>query len=308
MTSGTTLEGVVRSSDDETPVVTARVEISTAGASNPLATVYSNTTGSYTIGALRPGTYHMRVSKSGFDPREMDVFVGAFPQVRVDFTLAPRPVRLAEILVSAAALRATSNDSTAESLADRNVGAVVLSGEALLADPSLASADALRSLALRSGAAIRSDAPTSMHVNGAAAGENEVLLDGIPLFNPSHSSGTLTAIDPDIISSATLHSGTMSAALGGATGSVTELETAPVESERFAMQGAYSDRAFRQSASGPLTTGGGSFLLAIRRSQNASLSDPHDRPGTGMEFGDLFARIRMPLGGGDLEALRASRR
>lgn len=300
--SGTTLEGVVRSSDDNAPVVAAQVEVTTAGVSNPYARVYTDTAGSYAIVELPPGSYHVRVTSAGFDPREMDVFIAASQPVRVDVVLAPHPVRLAEILVSAAALRAARDDSAAASLADRDVGAVVLAGDALHADPSLASADALQSLALRSGAAMRSDAPTSMHVDGAAAGENAVLLDGIPLFNPSHSSGTLTAIDPDIISSATLHSGTMSAALGDATGSVTELEAVAPESKRLTMQGGYSARTFRQSLSGPLTTGGGSFLFAIRRSQDASLSDPHDRASSGMAFGDLFARVTTSLGGGELEA------
>jgi hypothetical protein len=300
--SGTTLEGFVRSSDGDAPVPSAQVEVVVDDASGARVRAYTDSTGRYALSELKPGTYHVRVSAVGYEPREMDVFIAAAPRVQVDVVLIPHAVRLAEVRVRGAAMRAERDDSIAATLADRDVGTVVVSGNALHADPSLASADVLQTVAARGGASMRDEAPTAMHVHGAGAGENGVQLDGIPLFNPYHASGTLTALDPDIISTATLHAGAMDASLGDATGSTIELETSPADSGRLTTQGAYTARAFRESATGPLSAIGGSFLVAVRRSADAPLSDFRDHSSTGVEFGDLFARVTARLGGGELEA------
>lgn len=300
--SGTSLEGIVRSSDGNMPVASAQIVATALGGRDPGVDAHADSMGRYAFPDLQPGTYHVRVTSAGYEPREMDVFIAGALHVRVDVVLVPHAVRLAEVRVNAAAERAARDDSIAALLAGRDVGTVIVSGDALHADPALASADALQSVATRAGASMRDEAPTSMHVHGAAAGENGVQLDGIPLFNPYHASGTLTAVDPDVISSGTLHSGTMDASLGDATGSVIDLETLSPDSTRLSTQGGYSARAFRESLTGPLSAVGGSFLVAVRQSANARLSDLHDQPGLGLQYGDLFVRATMPVAGGDLEA------
>ena len=299
---GPTLEGVVRSSDGDAPIPAALIEVASDSAPDALLRAQTDSSGRYALSELRPGTYHVRVSSAGYVAREMDVLIARAARVRVDVVLTPRPVRLAEVWVNAAALRAVRDDSIAASRGTGDVGTIVVTGDALHADPALASADVLQSVAARAGASMRNETPTAMHVRGAGASENGVVLDGIPLFNPYHASGTLTAIDPDVISSASLHAGAIDASLGDATGSVIELETTAPDSALLSTQGGYTGRAFRESVGGPLSAVDGSFLVAVRRSANASLSDAHDRSGVGMQFGDFFVRTTMPVHGGELEA------
>jgi hypothetical protein len=297
---GAMLHGVVRSNEDGTPLVTAMVEAIAADSTRVYDRVYTDSAGAYTFLSLSPGSYQLRVTYPGYDTRELEVFLDGASPIAVDVALRPQPQRLAGVRVFATS-RSAADDSAAARLADRDVGSLVLSGDALHHDPALASADVLQSFSARRAAVAREEVPTALHVNGAAASENIVLLDGVPLFNPYHAAGTLSAIDPDVIASATLHAGAPDARFGDATGSTIELETATKDSAALTTEGAYAGRALRGSVSIPLDVPGGSALVSARRSMTAILSDGHDGVPHGANFQDLFARATIPVGVGQLE-------
>jgi hypothetical protein len=299
--SGSTLHGVVRSSDDGTPLAVATIEAVAVDSTHTYDRVYTDSDGAYAFAPLPPGSYRLRVSHPGYDTRELEVFLAGSSSVAVDVTLRSQPQRLADVRVFAAN-RAANDDSAFAQLAQQDVGAIVLYASALHHDPALASADALQSLAVRGAAIAHDEAPTALHVHGATASENAVLLDGVPLFNPYHALGTLSAIDPDVIASATLHAGAQNAMLGDATGSTIELETVTSGDTALTTEGAYGARALRASASLPLPSLGGTALVSARRSMDAPLSDGHEDAANGASFHDLFARVIVPVRGGELEA------
>jgi len=76
----------------------------------------------------------------------------------------------------------------------------------------------------------------------------------------------------------------------------------PADSTRIETHGAFGARSLREEVSGPLTIRNGTFLVALRRSLDASLSDSPSGSIGGADFGDLFARFTMPTRGGELEA------
>jgi TonB-dependent Receptor Plug Domain. len=296
---GASLEGAVRSSDGAAPVVGAYVELTTASSHDLVGRALTDSAGRYLLPDLASGTYHLRVSRIGYDARELDVLVYAAPRVVVDVLLEPRPQLLSELRVRA------NEDSDAD--ARHYVGArpdsndwTIISGNQLHSDPALASPDALQSLVSRGLAFGREEAPTSLHVHGGAGSENAVYVDGVPVFNASHATGTLTALDPDVISSVSLDRGAPSAAFGGATGAMIALNTATPDTV-ITTRGGFSGRAFRESVGGPLARTGGTFLLAFRRSLDASLSDSPSRSINEARFGDLFAKVTMPVRSGELE-------
>jgi len=298
--SASMLSGVVRSGEDGTPLATAMVEIVAADSTHEDERVYTDSGGTYVFPHLASGSYRLRVSHAGYDTRELEVLLAGTSPVAVDVALRPQPQRLAGVRVFAEN-RAVNDDSAAARITDRDVGAIVLSGDGLHHDPALASADVLQSFSARGAATAREEAPTALHVHGAAASENAVLLDGVPLFNPYHASGTLSAIDPDVIETATLHAGVSGAELGDATGSTIELETATQHPAALTTEAAYGGRALRGSISMPLDVLGGSALVTARRSMAAPLSDGHDAVANGASFQDLFARATIPVRDGQLE-------
>jgi hypothetical protein len=301
--AGPMLHGIILSSDDDVPLAAAMVETFSADSSHAYARTYTDSLGAYTFPQLSPGSYRLRVSRAGYGVREMEVLIAGESAIEVNVALQHSTERLPDVRVFAADLvDRNADDSAAARIAEQDVGSVSLSGNTLHADPALASADALESFSARGASVARDEAPTSLHVHGGAADENAVLLDGVPLFNPYHASGTLSAVPPDIISSATLHTGAPGAMFGDATGSIIELETSPPDSSSLSTQGAYSGRTLRESISMPLSAVHGSALISGRRSTDASLSDNRDGSGSGIGFHDLFARTIVPLRGGQLEA------
>jgi Carboxypeptidase regulatory-like domain/TonB dependent receptor/TonB-dependent Receptor Plug Domain len=301
--NGSSLQGAVRSADaSSAPVVAALIEVTSAAAPDSFLRVVTDSAGRYELPGLPSGTYHLRVSRIGYDPRELDVLVASAPRVVVDIVLVPRPQRLSELRVKAAWERANAVQRPAVPLAAEDLESTVISGAALHGDPALADADALQSLAARGLAVARDEAPTSMHVRGGGASENGVSIDGIPVFNPYHATGTLTALNPDVISSMSLDRGAPSASFGDATASAIGFTTVPADRARVGTRGAFGARSLREAIDGPLPGRNGTFLIALRRSLDASLSDSPSGSIGGAAFGDLFARITMPTRGGELEA------
>lgn len=295
------LEGAVRSADAAAPVVAALVEVTSVATPDSSLRVLTDSAGRYALPALRTGTYHLRVSRIGFDPRELDVLVNSAPRVVVDIVLVPHPQLLSELLVNASQRDSTARRASAR-IASAGLDSIVVTGTSLHEDPALARADALQSLASRGFAGARDEAPTSLHVRGGGAGENGISIDGVPVFNPYHATGALTALNPDVIGSVSMDRGAPSAAVGDATASVIGLTTMPAEAAHIGTQGAFGARSVREAVSGPLGASNGTFLVALRRSLDASLSDSPVGSIGGAEFGDLFARITMPTRGGELEA------
>ncbi|HEY8310852.1 MAG TPA: carboxypeptidase-like regulatory domain-containing protein, partial [Gemmatimonadaceae bacterium] len=160
---GASLEGSVRSADGAAPVVGAFVELTVASSPQAVARAITDSAGRYTLPDLTSGTYHLRVSRIGYDARELDVLVNAAARISVDVVLAPHPQLLGELRVRAATGRDVDYWRDPRSVPD-SVGRSVVSGAALHDDLALASPDALQSLAARGLALGREEAPTSLHV------------------------------------------------------------------------------------------------------------------------------------------------
>lgn len=300
--AGSSLSGVVRSSDSASaPIASALVEVRAAGA-DPSLRASTDSLGHYELPGLPAGSYHVRVSRMGYDPRELDVLVATVPRVVVDIVLVPRPQLLSELQVRARAQRDSALRSHALPFDSTVFEAITIAGPSLHEDPALAEADALESFNSYGLASSRHETPTSIHVRGGGAAETGATVDGIPVFNPYHALGTLTALNPDVISAASLDRGAPSAASGGATSSTIALTTTPADAQRIETRGSFGSRSLRETVGGPLPIASSTLLVAVRHSLDASLSESPSGSVGGSDFGDVFAKFTMPLRGGELEA------
>lgn len=292
----------MRSADSaSTPIVSALVEVTSPGA-EPSLRSSTDSLGHYELSGLSAGSYHLRFSRLGYDARELDVLVADVPSVVVDIVLVPRPELLSEIRVRARAQRDSATRQRATALDADDLDAITLAGAPLHSDPSLANADALASFTARGLASTRDETPTSLHVRGGGASETGVTVDGVPVFNPYHALGTLTALNPDVIAAASLDRVAPSAALGDATSGTIAITTTSADAQRIESRGAFGAGSLRESVGGPLPIESSTFLVAVRRSLDASLSDSRSGRVGGSRFGDLFAKVTMPLRNGELEA------
>ena len=100
-----------------------------------------------------------------------------------------------------------------------------LAGQEIKSIPGLAEADPLRAIEVLPGVVTTSDFSSAFNVRGGSADQNLILLDGIPVFNPTHLGGFFSVFNGDMIERAELQSGGFPARFGGRVSSVLEVET-----------------------------------------------------------------------------------
>jgi hypothetical protein len=286
------LRGIVSAEDGGVPLAGAVVEIVGSG-----ERTWSDSAGFYTLALRAPGTYHLRVARLGYVARALEVVMGDGTRLAVDIVLASQPQPLARVAVVASAPRVSTGGRSSPGF---ELGARTLDGEALRAAPAFAEPDALRALTTGAHVATLPDAPTSLHVRGGAADQNRVLLDGVPIYNPYHAAGTLTALDPDVVGAVTLHAGVPSARYGGALSSVITIGTDTVRPSRPTVRGGIGASGIREAVAVPLPWDGASLLVAGRRSIGELYTAAQGATTSGATFSDVFGKATLPLAGGTL--------
>lgn len=105
-------------------------------------------------------------------------------------------------------------------------GTTMLTSFDLNAIPSIGGeADVLKTLQLLPGMVRGMDGSTDIFVRGGAADQNLVLLDGAPIYNPSHLFGFLSVFNSDIIEKAEVINGGFPANYGGRLSSILDISS-----------------------------------------------------------------------------------
>lgn len=103
------------------------------------------------------------------------------------------------------------------------------------------------------------------HVRGGEADQNLVLLDGVPVYNISHSLGLFSIFNDNIVKSARLYKGKFPAKYGGRLSSVMDIQTKEGNNQEFKFGGAISLFATSAFVEGPIKKDTTSFFVSGRR-------------------------------------------
>jgi len=103
------------------------------------------------------------------------------------------------------------------------------------------------------------------HVRGGDANHNLVLLDGVPVYNPSHSLGLFSIFNENIVKSARIYKGKFPAKYGGRLASVIDIQTKEGNDKKFQFDVGTSLFASNATVEGPIKKDTTSFLLSGRR-------------------------------------------
>ena len=134
------------------------------------------------------GTHVVSASHTGYQTRWDTLHFGADEALRLDLVLVPKPVDLGEqVSVEAERIR--------------------LRAKPLQQMPALGEADLFRSLQLLPGVKAVSDLSSGLYVRGGGPDQTAILLDEIPLYNPSHLFGLFSTFNPDAIKKVDLYKG-----------------------------------------------------------------------------------------------------
>ncbi len=156
--------------------------------------------GRYVLLRVPPGPQHVAVSYLGHATRTVHALVPSSGALTIDVSLAAEPIRLEGLDVRPAPALRGLEPGVRGAFADRT-----LTREAIRSHPTLAEPDAL--LALAGGeVGLDPEAPSGVHLRGGAADHTAYSLDGIPVFDPLHVAGLVSAWNVDALSDVSVSS------------------------------------------------------------------------------------------------------
>jgi hypothetical protein len=229
------------------------------------ASVCSDSTGSYRLTGLSTGAVTVHAVRAGYDPLSVTVTLPSHGEVRVDLALSPRLVVLDSVRVSAS--RAAAG-APSISNADGNASTWSWRGDPSTSDLSTGEPDLVRTLAGDPHFSLRPDWPGGLADRGTTSDQLLVRIDGLPVWNPVHGSGTLSVISPDAIAGIDVHDGAMQAAYGDRLGGVVDVSTRDAPPLGWTGAASIGPSAMRATLAQPMSIGSasGGILVAVRRS------------------------------------------
>jgi hypothetical protein len=275
-------------------------------------TTVTDRSGAYRFNGLPVGSLRLVVRRLGYEPATVRLDLFRQAPMHVSVGLLVLPVRLAPTKITAPIepfARLQSRDEAnsiarmdAELFRQRMFPAAdarILTHGDVVDAVTLGETDLFRAMHRLPGVTTRDDYTAAIWTRGAPWSHTRVYFDGLPLFNPVHTGGVFTGVNPDIIGAAFFHPGVRSAADGEGAAAVLDL------SSRRATEG-WSGLAELSMVSGRVAmdraTGRNGWTLAARRSYvdlvSGLLPDSGDIP---YALLDVAGRGDVALGSSSLE-------
>jgi hypothetical protein len=133
--------------------------------------------------------------------------------------------------------------------------------------PSLAGEpDPIRSMQLLPGITTGTDGIEGLHIRGGDAGQNLIMIDGVPVYNVSHAAGLFSVVNAGAVRSATLFSGGFPARYGGRLSGVLDIHTKDGNLESYHATAELGMLTSRMSVEGPIARGKTAFFFSSRQS------------------------------------------
>jgi outer membrane receptor protein involved in Fe transport len=279
------IAGLVQNASDGNPVPNAMVQLSDGRGS------LTNKNGHFILLNVPPGTYSLRVTGLGWEPREVaDIQVEDGGTATVEVALIRRVIPLSALIVAPGTFGILDEVS--------DFALQTLTREQIETFPQLGE-DVFRSLRRLPGVA-SGDISTKLHLRGGRDREVLYVLDGMELYEPYHLKdfdGTLGVIDVQAIGGIDLHAGGFPVDFGDRMAGVFDMETRkpPVEGTRTALGLSITNASFMSR--GAFAQGKGQWLLSARRGYMdiaLALTDVND--GISPKYYDVLGKFEYQLG------------
>ncbi|CAA9352684.1 MAG: hypothetical protein AVDCRST_MAG68-3773 [uncultured Gemmatimonadetes bacterium] len=330
-----TVSGTIRDAESAAPIPGATVTLDggthaafpSAGSAFVSGTRSTRTgeAGEYRFNGVEPGDYRLHVQRLGYRSATVEVTLRSPSESRLSLGLQVQPVALKPIHVSTPAAAQDSYGRRTAVGDSQEAGEERMRTERLRQRIHLASdvrsmthadveegvtfgeTDLFRALQRLPGVSTRDEFSAELWTRGAQWDQTRVFFDGLPLFNPVHAVGFLSAVNPDAVGAAALHPGVQPLWAGGGAAGVLDLRSRRGQG-KLAGMGEVSLVSSRLALDGATEDGATSWLIAGRRTyldvltavaEGVLSSDRTYRfPGN---FMDLAGRVDRDVGFGTLE-------
>ncbi|MEM1321828.1 MAG: TonB-dependent receptor [Bacteroidota bacterium] len=175
---------------------------------------------------------------------------------RINMTLEPATY-LSEVIVR-------PEESNSDALLDPASGQHIPGGHLALLPDLAGENDVVRVAQQLPGVQTGADGSGGMYVRGGGGGQNLILLDGVPIYNPSHLLGLFSIFNSSAIRSARLLKGSFPARYGGRLSSVLDVRTREGNLKHWEAEAGVGLLSGRASVEGPIVEDKVSLLVAGR--------------------------------------------
>jgi len=246
----------------------------------------TNQYGFYTL-TLLGDSVRMVVSHVAYNPQVLNY--SSQENIVLDISLIPATLELGEVEVTVSA------ESILQSTQMSAISIPIQNIENL--PTILGETDVLRILQLMPGVQSGVEGSTGLYIRGGGPDQNLYLLDGTPIYNPSHLFGFLGTFNSDAIKDVRLLKGGFPARYGGRLSSVVDLTMKEGNMKRFTGTGSIGLLASRATIEGPIKREKASFLVSARRSYADLLIRPFlsDDEDFGYHFYDINVKTNVIL-------------
>jgi len=210
----------------------------------PARTTRTGSSGRYTFDSLEPGRYRIRVERLGYRGSEFWIEVTGRSVLHrsVQLTVEPLPLEPVDVALPApwkGLLRPGIADRVTESVRVRTpvaaswqrLDAYGIDPATIASTSTMGEPDIFRALQQLPGVSSRGDFSAGFWTRGSPWGTTQILLDGLPLFNPLHGGGLAAGVSAESLERVLLFPGVRPPSLGaGATGTLA-LETGRADSD-----------------------------------------------------------------------------
>jgi hypothetical protein len=248
------IQGIVAESNRGRPLTNVAVSLEADG--KVVYGAYTNQNGVYRIDDIHPGEYTLRARLLGYREHVQAVTLVADRRITVSF----RVDRVAAVLNGIVV-----NPEQSAAVTER--GRQVVTPQQIRAVPVPGgTGDLVSYLQTLPGVTTAGDRGGQVFVRGGLPAENEVLVDGIPIYQPFHILGFYSVFPEDLVSSADFYAGGFGARYHGRTSSVLDVHLRDGDPQKFRATGSLSPFVADAVVGGPLREGGASWLAAVRHS------------------------------------------
>ena len=221
----------------------------------------TNDRGLYLIKSIPSGKeYEVTVPYVGYKTKTLNAFVNPGQITQLDIQLSPLSVELQTIeKVGEKIVKENQIDISLDRISVRQVEVL----------PKGVETDIFRTLQYIPGVNTTGDVTAKYYVRGGSGDQNQVLFNGVEIYNPFHSLGLFSVVEPGVINSLEFFKGGYTAEYAGRISSVMNIVSKDGNKNRYGFTGGVSFLTAKALVEGPIPNG--SFIIAGRKSYNSEV-------------------------------------
>ena len=212
--------------------------------------------GTYELPNIPGGRYRFRILYVGYTTYSDSLLIRDNRTYVVDAAMSVQPFAVDEIVVEADRIQREEDVQT---------GLMTFDIQTLDQVPAIGEPDPIRTLQLLPGVQAASDISSGLYVRGGGPDQTLILLDQVPVYNPTHAFGFFSTFNSGVIDDVTLYKGAYPANYAGRLGAVLDLTTREGNREKVRGIVGVSTISARATLDGPLNFWNGTWLASGRR-------------------------------------------